>query len=160
MKKLLNVLSLTLAINFLIVAGFVAWLSHDGHLDRARITAIKEGCIHEWKFMLKAISTATLKREVRLSFRRASQIPAVQFDCPQPFEFNDVSTACDPLFAIDIKGLEPFDRTLREVRVLLNDLEEMLNTQVLEELTALIPQTNVTPLPGGAQSPCTERINA
>ncbi len=41
MKKILNVLALTLAINFLIVAGFVAWLSHDGHLDRARITAIK-----------------------------------------------------------------------------------------------------------------------
>jgi BMFP domain-containing protein YqiC len=42
MKKLFNVLTLTLAINFLIVAGFVAWLSHDGRLDRARITAIKE----------------------------------------------------------------------------------------------------------------------
>src|SRR5256714_6380349 len=41
MKKTLNVLALTLAINFLIVAGFVAWLSHDGRLDRARITAIK-----------------------------------------------------------------------------------------------------------------------
>ena len=41
MKKILNVLALTLAINFLIVAGFVAWLSHDGRLDRARITAIK-----------------------------------------------------------------------------------------------------------------------
>jgi len=42
MKKLLNVLSLTLAINFLIVAGFVAYLYRDGRLDRARITAIKE----------------------------------------------------------------------------------------------------------------------
>jgi BMFP domain-containing protein YqiC len=42
MKKFLNVLSLTLAINFVIVAGFVAWLSHDGRLDRARITAIKD----------------------------------------------------------------------------------------------------------------------
>ena len=42
MKKLLSVLSLTLAINFLIVAGFVAYLYRDGRLDRARITAIKE----------------------------------------------------------------------------------------------------------------------
>src|ERR1051325_2981047 len=42
MKKLLNVLTLTLAINFLLVAGFVAWLSHDGRLDRGRITAIKD----------------------------------------------------------------------------------------------------------------------
>ncbi|HEV8377224.1 MAG TPA: hypothetical protein VGP99_00115 [Tepidisphaeraceae bacterium] len=42
MKKLLNVLMLTLAINFLVVAGFVAYLYRDGRLDRARITAIKE----------------------------------------------------------------------------------------------------------------------
>src|SRR5438132_3075 len=42
MKKILNVLVLTLAMNFLLVAGFVAWLSHDGRLDRARITAIKQ----------------------------------------------------------------------------------------------------------------------
>ncbi len=42
MKKILNVLMMTLAINFLLVAGFVAWLSHDGRLDRARITAIKD----------------------------------------------------------------------------------------------------------------------
>jgi hypothetical protein len=42
MKKLLNVLALTLAINFLIVAGFVAYLYRDGRLDRARIAAIKE----------------------------------------------------------------------------------------------------------------------
>jgi hypothetical protein len=42
MKKLLNVLSLTLAINFLAVAAFVAYLYRDGRLDRARITAIKE----------------------------------------------------------------------------------------------------------------------
>jgi len=42
MKKFLNVLSLTLAINFLVVAGFVAFLYRDGRLDRARITAIKE----------------------------------------------------------------------------------------------------------------------
>lgn len=42
MKKILNVLSLTLAINFVAVAGFVAYLYRDGRLDRARITAIKE----------------------------------------------------------------------------------------------------------------------
>jgi len=42
MKKLFSVLTLTLAVNFLVVAGFVAWLSHDGRLDRARITAIKD----------------------------------------------------------------------------------------------------------------------
>src|SRR3954467_13013463 len=42
MKKLLNVLSLTLAVNFLAVAGFVAYLYRDGRLDRARITAIKD----------------------------------------------------------------------------------------------------------------------
>src|SRR4051812_12666320 len=42
MKKLLNVLSLTLALNFLAVAGFVAYLYRDGRLDRARITAIKD----------------------------------------------------------------------------------------------------------------------
>jgi BMFP domain-containing protein YqiC len=42
MKKLASVLTLTLAINFLLLAGFVAYLYRDGRLDRARITAIKE----------------------------------------------------------------------------------------------------------------------
>ena len=42
MKKLLNVLALTLAINFLVIAGVVAYLYRDGRLDRARIAAIKE----------------------------------------------------------------------------------------------------------------------
>ena len=42
MKKFLNVLSLTLAVNFIAVAAFVAYLYRDGRLDRARITAIKE----------------------------------------------------------------------------------------------------------------------
>ena len=42
MKKLLNVLVLTLAINFLCVAGFVAYLYRDGRLDRGRVSAIKQ----------------------------------------------------------------------------------------------------------------------
>jgi vacuolar-type H+-ATPase subunit I/STV1 len=42
MRKLFNVLVLTLAVNFVVVAGFVAWLRHDGRIDRARIAAIKE----------------------------------------------------------------------------------------------------------------------
>jgi len=42
MKKLFNVLTLTLSINFLAVAGFIAYLYHDGRLDRTRMTAIKD----------------------------------------------------------------------------------------------------------------------
>jgi vacuolar-type H+-ATPase subunit I/STV1 len=42
MKRILNVLVLTLAINFLIVLIGVGWLRKDGRLDRARLTAIKE----------------------------------------------------------------------------------------------------------------------
>src|SRR6476661_1460168 len=41
MKKLLNVFVLTLAVNFLAVAGAVAYLYKDGRLDRARVQAIK-----------------------------------------------------------------------------------------------------------------------
>ena len=36
MKKLLQLLSLTLALNFLAAAGFVGWLVKAGRLDKAR----------------------------------------------------------------------------------------------------------------------------
>ena len=42
MKRLFNTLVMLLAINFLVLGGFVAWLYQSGHLDRARVTAIKE----------------------------------------------------------------------------------------------------------------------
>ncbi len=42
MKKLFNVLMLTLAMNFLAVAGAVGWLYQDGRIDKQRVTAIKE----------------------------------------------------------------------------------------------------------------------
>ena len=42
MKKLFNVLVLTLAINFLAVAGGLGWLFSSGKLDKARIAAIRE----------------------------------------------------------------------------------------------------------------------
>ena len=42
MKKLLNVFALTLAINFLALAGGVGWLYQSGKLDREKMTAIKE----------------------------------------------------------------------------------------------------------------------
>lgn len=42
MKKLWNVLVLTLAINFLALAGGAGWLYRAGHLDRQKIHAIKE----------------------------------------------------------------------------------------------------------------------
>jgi flagellar motility protein MotE (MotC chaperone) len=42
MKKMLNVVVLTLAMNFLIVAGAVGWLYQSKHLDRERVSAIKE----------------------------------------------------------------------------------------------------------------------
>src|SRR6478672_893304 len=41
MKKLLNVFVLTLAVNFLAVAGAVAFLYKDGRLDRERVKAIR-----------------------------------------------------------------------------------------------------------------------
>lgn len=41
MKKLLQAIILLLAINFLAVAGVVGWLFQSGHLDRARIDAVK-----------------------------------------------------------------------------------------------------------------------
>ena len=42
MKKLLNVLVLTLAVNFLVLLIGVGWLHREGRLDRARIVAIKQ----------------------------------------------------------------------------------------------------------------------
>jgi len=42
MKKLFNVLVLTLAINFVVLLLGVAYLYRDGRLDRARISAIKQ----------------------------------------------------------------------------------------------------------------------
>jgi flagellar motility protein MotE (MotC chaperone) len=41
MKKILQVLSMVLAINFLAVLGGVGWLMQSGHLDRARARAVK-----------------------------------------------------------------------------------------------------------------------
>jgi len=41
MKKLWNVLVLTLAVNFLALAGVVGWLRQEGRLDREKIEAIK-----------------------------------------------------------------------------------------------------------------------
>jgi hypothetical protein len=42
MRRLFNVLVITLALNFLAVAGFVGWLHQTKRLDRARAMAIKE----------------------------------------------------------------------------------------------------------------------
>jgi len=42
MKKLFNVLALTLAMNFVAVAAGVGWLYNAGHLDRQKVTAIRE----------------------------------------------------------------------------------------------------------------------
>src|SRR5437763_10152849 len=42
MKKLLSVLALTLALNFLAIAGGVGWLYQSGRLDRKNVAAIKE----------------------------------------------------------------------------------------------------------------------
>ena len=42
MKRLWDVLMLTLALNFLALGGVVAWLHQGGHLDRERVGKIKE----------------------------------------------------------------------------------------------------------------------
>src|SRR6266404_2601032 len=42
MKRLWDVLVLTLAVNFLVVAGGVAWLYQGGRLDRERVAKVKE----------------------------------------------------------------------------------------------------------------------
>src|SRR3954471_16759011 len=42
MKKLLTVISLTLAMNFLAAAGGVGWLYQQGRLDRQKLLAVKE----------------------------------------------------------------------------------------------------------------------
>src|SRR5947209_16324460 len=42
MKRLWNVLVLTLALNFLGLGGAVAWLYQGGHLDHPRVQAIKQ----------------------------------------------------------------------------------------------------------------------
>lgn len=42
MKKILQVLSMVLAINFLAVLGGVGWLCQSGHLDRSKAQAVKE----------------------------------------------------------------------------------------------------------------------
>src|SRR4051794_13815753 len=41
-KRLLNVLVLTLAMNFLLAAGGVGWLFQSGHLDKTKVAAIRE----------------------------------------------------------------------------------------------------------------------
>ncbi len=42
MKRIIQVLSMVLAINFLAVLGGVGWLCQSGHLDRARAAAVKQ----------------------------------------------------------------------------------------------------------------------
>ena len=42
MKRLLNVLVLTLAMNFMAIAGLVAWLHQTNRLDRGKVQAIRE----------------------------------------------------------------------------------------------------------------------
>lgn len=42
MKKIWNLLVLTLAMNFLLAAGAVGWLYQNGHLDKERVVKIKE----------------------------------------------------------------------------------------------------------------------
>ena len=42
MKKLLNVLALTLAANFLVLAGAVAWMCKSGRLDAQKLSAIRD----------------------------------------------------------------------------------------------------------------------
>ena len=42
MKRLWDVMVLTLAVNFLVVAGLVGWLRQSGHLDRGRVAQIKQ----------------------------------------------------------------------------------------------------------------------
>ncbi len=42
MKRLINVLVLTLALNFLALAALVGWLHQTGRLDRAKVQAIRE----------------------------------------------------------------------------------------------------------------------
>lgn len=42
MKKLLNILVLLLAVNFLALAGGVGWLAQSGRLDRARVEQIRQ----------------------------------------------------------------------------------------------------------------------
>lgn len=41
MRKLLSIITAILAINFIAIAGGVGWLWRSGHLDRARVTAIR-----------------------------------------------------------------------------------------------------------------------
>ncbi len=41
-KKLMTVLMMLLAINFIGVAAGVAWLFQSGHLDKERVTAVKD----------------------------------------------------------------------------------------------------------------------
>jgi len=40
MKKLLNVLAWTLALNFVAIAAGVGWLYNSGHLDHPKVVAI------------------------------------------------------------------------------------------------------------------------
>jgi len=42
MKRLWDVLVLTLAVNFLALAGLIGWLYQGGHLDKQRIASVKE----------------------------------------------------------------------------------------------------------------------
>jgi hypothetical protein len=42
MKRIWDVLVLTLAINFLLLAGLVGWMYQGGHLDKGRVAKIKE----------------------------------------------------------------------------------------------------------------------
>ena len=42
MKRLWDVLVLTLAVNFLALAGLTGWLYQGGHIDKDRIAKVKE----------------------------------------------------------------------------------------------------------------------
>ena len=41
-KKIWNLLVLTLAVNFLFTVGAIAWLYQSGHLDKDRVHAVKD----------------------------------------------------------------------------------------------------------------------
>ena len=42
MKRLFDVLVLTLALNFLLLGGGIGWMYQSGHLDRDRVKQVKE----------------------------------------------------------------------------------------------------------------------
>lgn len=114
MKKIFNVIVLTLAMNFLALAGGIGWLYQSGRLDKERAAAIKE-------IIFPAATTAPTTQEAELDPEnqphtiRLEELLAVKAGRSAEEQVNFIQNTFDAQMAM-------LDRRQRE----LNDLQKQI----------------------------------